>query len=175
MKFRELITESTINNIEKIFGNDLLEFIDLLTFYIDFNDKQSKKELLKFKSKLKKLNLLSTQNVYKLVKLKNPESYRTSFPASASTEMLQGNMLKLMKNMLEHSQGDYYYLVINNAIGLDINKFGDYFLKNKEYLLNKYDKNDHKMAFFFETLESKNEQNEFIIFDKYTIKETISV
>jgi len=176
MTFRKYVNENTtIKKIEDAFGEKLLPFLDELQLYIDYNDDREHKTtkfISSHKKELKKAGFLTNPTkVYRLVKLEKKEVGKkpTKKPAySASTEKLTGGLLDSMKNMITtfKQKGDFYYIVIDDCEGLDINSFGKVFIDNKDLLLNKYNQSNI-MPFFLETMEEKSGQKEFLIFGQY--------
>ena len=179
--FRELakiIVESAdIKKIEASFSKERLEgFLDSLTFYIDYNDEQSKDEIISYQKELKKAGLItSPKSVYRMVRLEKKEINKKPNKrkmTSSSTEKMEGKMLQLMKGMIDQykKKGDYYYQEINDAEGFDVNGFASVFHSNKEYFMKNY--NEKIMSFFYDTIENKDEQKEFIIFGNYSVNKT---
>jgi len=182
--FRKIVEKELFSDIENAFGDKLLPFLDSLQFYVDFNDEQSKKEIVQCKKELKKCGFLEKNNgsVYRLARLDNTDIKKVNNSSkqkqkvltSASTEKITGKILNLMKDMIKQykQKGDYYYLEITDYEGFDINKFANVFLNNKDEILKKYsDPNDKKVIlFFYDTIESKKEQKEFLIFGSYYVE-----
>ena len=177
MGFLSLLNEGSIESIESAFGKKFVEFVVLLTTYIDYNVKEEKAKIVKFKKELKKCGCLENKVSFRLVKSNDMAIYKINQSnaksvTSASTAKLKGDILELMKNMITtfKPKGNFYYLEVDKADGIDINKFGEEFLKNKDYLIEKYDGESKPMQFFFETLDAKKEQIEYLILGKYKVK-----
>lgn len=176
--FREIVKvmveSADIKKIESAFSKEKLEgFLDSLTFYIDYNDEQSKDEILSYIKELKKAGLItSPKAIYRLVRLEQKEVNKKPKKrkmTSSSTEKMEGKTLQLMKGMIDQykKKGDYYYQEINDAEGFDVNDFAKVFHNNREYFLENY--NRKIIRFFYDTIDNKAEQKEFLIFGDYSI------
>lgn len=166
-----------IETLESIFKDNFPIFILSLSFYIDYNDKTSAKELYYFLRKLDKQNLLHTYDkVYKLIRINNPFDY---IPVqigitSSSKEKLSGNILEEMKETVSQykKSGDFYYIEIENVKGIDINEFYKMFKNRKRELIKKYDSVQNQIfSIMFDTFVEKFNQQEFIICGNYKISD----
>ena len=178
-EYRRLL--ESLEDIERVFGDDFEDFVLNLGAYIDYNDKASADALVRYYPKLQRAGLIEKpKEVYRLVKLERYTDYKPGAQqiTSAATQHFTPSFLKDMKAMVNQyqKQGQFYCLIIEKAKGININKLYKLFKGKKKYLTNKYDKPGNMvMSVMYDAFEDKKYQKEFIIIGDYKIKEFLPV
>jgi hypothetical protein len=170
----KLFLENKIASIEDSFPSidEFYDFCDSLSMYIEVNDQDEKTALREYFVVLNNSGVLSKKTVYKLVKVKSKEDIKKIDSISSfSTSILKGSILEEMKETvnLYKSEGEFFYIELKNALGLDINNFYKTFFKGKKKHFIKYDRERGYgvMSKLYDTFNEKSKQKEFIVYGEY--------
>lgn len=177
MKFKDFLEEAdTLAKLEDLLQDKFVQFMDSLSSYIDYNDKESAKELEDVLPILEKVGVITSNNkLFRIARLQSKTDYKTDYSTvtSATTKLPTGDMLQDFKDMIDQytKKGDYYLVNITKAKGLDVNKFSKIFKGKLKELRKKYNEGHlDSVGALFDTFKDKKYQNEFIIFGSYEVK-----